>query len=510
MKYVYTFLLSLLFSTPRLFAQIFVSPTGNDSNPGTIDLPLKTIPTAITSSQPGDTIFLRGGTYFLNTTISISRNGSSESMYQLFAYQEERPLLDYSSMPVNSSNRGISLSGSYWHIMGLDIKGAGDNGMNISGSNNTIEFCSFYENRDTGLQLGNGASNNRIINCDSYFNVDPGQGNADGFAPKLTVGTNNYFYGCRAWQNSDDGWDGYLRGADNVSTIIENCWCFANGYLKDGNPSSGNGNGYKMGGGDNGNSANLAHDFTLIKSLAFDNRVRGFDQNNNRGSMTLYNCTAYGNGANYSIASSINSGDTATVINCIALGSPGSLAGFVIQQTNSWSGSFNVTNDDFISTDTSGVRGSRNADGSLPQINFMHLAEGSDLIDAGTDVGLPYNGVAPDIGAYEFAEIVDVEFISSTSSVIKNFKFEQNFPNPFNPHTRFKYEVVTPGLFTLTIYNILGQQVALLVSDYLNSGSYEIDWDAEDDHSKSLPSGIYTARLRSENRVQTIKLSLVK
>ncbi len=104
----------------------------------------------------------------------------------------------------------------------------------MSGSNNIIEFCCFYENRDTGLQLGGGAANNQIINCDSYYNCDSSQGNADGFSPKMDVGTGNYFYGCRSWQNSDDAYDGYLRGADDVTTTYENCWAFKAGYLKDG------------------------------------------------------------------------------------------------------------------------------------------------------------------------------------------------------------------------------------------------------------------------------------
>ena len=411
----FTFLI-IVFSN-QLDAQIFVSPAGDDNNPGTFDFPLKTIPAAITASQPGDTIYLRGGIYTLDAKISIPRNGSSGDMYHLFAYEDERPILDYSSMAISSSNRGITLSGSYWYIKGIDIKGAGDNGMNISGSNNIIEFCSFYENHDTGLQLGGGASNNQIINCDSYYNEDPGQGNADGFAPKLDVGTNNYFYGCRAWQNSDDGWDGYMRGNNNVNTTLENCWCFKNGYLKDGSPSSGNGNGYKMGGSDD---HTLMHNFTLKNCVAFDNRVRGFDQNNNKGSMTLYNCSAYRNGINYSITSTLNSGKTATVMNCVALGNYGSLAGFVDQQTNSWLSPFNVTNDDFVSIDTAGVRGPRNADGSLPKLNFLHLASGSDLINAGTDVGLPYNGSAPDLGAFESDEIVPVELTSFSAAVYGN------------------------------------------------------------------------------------------
>ena len=110
------------------------------------------------------------------------------------------------------------------------------------------------------------------INCDSYYNADPSNGNADGFAPKLDVGSGNYFYGCRAWQNSDDGYDGYLRGTNNVNTTLVNCWAFKNGYLKDGSASSGNGNGFKMGGSDD---KTLNHNFTIENCLSFQNRVKG-------------------------------------------------------------------------------------------------------------------------------------------------------------------------------------------------------------------------------------------
>ena len=152
------------------------------------------------------------------------------------------------------------------------------------------------------MQLGGGASNNQIINCDSYYNVDPGQGNADGFAVKLDVGTGNSYYGCRAWQNSDDGWDGYMRPSDDINTTLDNCWAFKNGYLKSGAvATSGNGNGFKMGGSD---LKDKRHNFTVTNCLAFQNKVRGFDQNNNKGSMILYNCTSWNNGQNYGMNSS--------------------------------------------------------------------------------------------------------------------------------------------------------------------------------------------------------------
>jgi Right handed beta helix region len=392
--------LSLCFSTLSA-KSIYVSTTGIDTNPGTIDLPLKTITKALASSiRSGDSIIVRGGVYSLTTTISINPSGKQDTLCYLLAFPGERPILDFSAMAVSSSNRGIQLKGSYWYLKGLDIKGAGDNGMNVSGSNNIVEFCALYENRDSGMQIGGGASNNKIINCDSYFNRDPAEGNADGFSPKLDVGTNNYFYGCRSWQNSDDGFDGYLRPSDDITTTYENCWCFKNGYRKDGTASTGNGNGFKMGGSD---LKTLMHNAILYNCISFDNRAKGFDQNNNKGSMTLINCTAYNNGTNYSVVSALNPGKVLTVTNCLALGPYGTLLSDAVLTTNSWMLSDPVTSSDFISIDTSGVRGARKPDGSLPDITFMHLKSSSHLVDAGTIVpGRPYSGTAPDIGAFEY------------------------------------------------------------------------------------------------------------
>ena len=81
---------------------------------------------------------------------------------------------------------------------------------------------------------------------------------------------------------------------------LEQCWTWGNGWLKDGSDpgSQANGNGFKMGGGDNSNSAQLTHHFILKNCLAFGNKAKGFDQNNNAGSMTLLNCTSFGNGSN--------------------------------------------------------------------------------------------------------------------------------------------------------------------------------------------------------------------
>ncbi|MBN1759678.1 MAG: DUF4990 domain-containing protein [Chitinispirillaceae bacterium] len=215
----------------------------------------------------------------------------------------------------------------------------------------------------------------------------------------MDVGSGNTFIGCRAWNNSDDGWDGYLRGADNVSTRLENCWCFKNGYRKDGSASTGNGNGFKMGGSDD---KTLKHNFTLIRCLAFQNRVKGFDQNNNRGAMTLYNCSGFSNGTNYSID---GGSSTLTVKNCVAAGSGSNALSGGSQSNNNLS----VATSNFISIDPVSAYGPRKEDGSLPDISFMHLTNSSNLIDAGAVIdGVDYNDLKPDLGCFETGGATEV------------------------------------------------------------------------------------------------------
>jgi len=430
-----------LFITAITNASVYyVATDGSESNNGTsLSSPFKTITKATGIAVAGDIIYVRGGTYANAATISLSKNGTESSRITLEGYANERPLLDFSGTAFGK--RGIDLKGNFWHIKGLDICKAGDNGMIISGANNTIEFCSFFENKDSGLQLGGGAHDNKVINCDSYWNADPTDyGDADGFACKLDVGTNNYFYGCRAWLNVDDGWDGYMRGNNDVSTLLENCWTWRNGYFKNGvdGGASANGNGFKMGGSDD---KTLKHNFTIRKCVSFDNKAKGFDQNNNTGTMILENCSGFRNqGNNYSISSALAAGKTCSVTNCVNFSGKVSLGAFVVQTTNSWMIPFEVINNDFISLDTIGVTSKRQADGSLPTVGFLRLEKSSDLIDAGTNVGLDYFGSAPDLGAFEFDPSTGVNLLDSREidAYFSGDNLVFTFNEPANNQTYFK------------------------------------------------------------------------
>lgn len=412
-KIVYTFILFFIITTQVFAATYYVSySTGLDTYNGSISQPFKTITKAISTAVAGDIIYLRGGTHVYTTKINLNKNGTATNRFNLLAYPgDARPVLDFSGMAISSSNRGLDLSGNYWVVKGFDVYKAGDNGMHISGNNNIVEFCSFYENADTGCQLSNGAANNQIINCDAYFNKDLTDGNADGYAAKLDVGTGNSFKGCRAWQNSDDGWDGLLTTGlgTNPATTYDSCWCFMNGYLKTGVASTGNGNGFKMGGN------NERHDATLTRCLSAFNRVKGFDQNNNNGSMILYNCTGYKNKPNFGMNNNDpDAGEVMIVKNSISYAGLSSdvFRPVCVRTNNSWQISgLTVSNADFLSVDSVGLRNPRNADGSLPSINFMKLAASSAMVDAGTNVGLPFNGTAPDLGAFERPVVVPVQLL---------------------------------------------------------------------------------------------------
>jgi hypothetical protein len=456
-KIFYLFILSICCSFYSFSATTYyVATNGSDASTGTsLATPFATIAKAISKVVAGDTIYVRSGTYVTNTRINISKVGTSLANYTLSAYKPDliaaypadgRPVIDFSAMAVGSSNQGFSLSGAnYWKVYGLRVKGAGDNGMLLETcSYTTIEFCDFFRSRDTGLQIRSSSHHCLVLNCDSYENADLGTGtttlggNADGFAPKLDIGDSVIFRGCRAWMNSDDGWDGYLKAfesglPDGMTTILENCWSFRNGYywLDGSTTSSENGNGIKMGGSAN---KDQAHNFTVVKCLSFLNKAKGFDQNNNAGSISLYNCSAYKNGDfDYGLNSSgvtYASGALTTVKNSVSLGTKGTTfrSGSVLV-TNGFSTS--TTSANYASLDTTGVTAHRKIDGSLPDISLMTLQTSpkSAYIDAGTvlstipyygTAGVPYIGAGPDLGYVESNYVLPVSLLSFNASLKNN------------------------------------------------------------------------------------------
>ncbi len=103
-------------------------------------------------------------------------------------------------------------------------------------------------------------------------------------------------------------------------------------------------------------------------------------------------------------------------------------------------------------------------------------------------------------GKFEFSKIIEFDFISPGT-----YKLEQNFPNPFNPSTTIKYQVIENGLVTLRIFDMLGREVTTLVNENITPGSYSVNFNAS-----GLTSGVYIYQLRAGNYVSTHKMVLLK
>jgi hypothetical protein len=103
-------------------------------------------------------------------------------------------------------------------------------------------------------------------------------------------------------------------------------------------------------------------------------------------------------------------------------------------------------------------------------------------------------------GTYEYSDEVEIDVIGPLSFVL-----EQNYPNPFNPSTNIKYSVPETGNVKLSVYNTVGEEVALLVDGFSESGFFEVSFNAS-----NLPSGVYMYKLQSANSVQTKKMMLLK
>ncbi|HMP81183.1 MAG TPA: right-handed parallel beta-helix repeat-containing protein [Verrucomicrobiota bacterium] len=393
-------------------ATYWVAPNGNDSNAGTSNAPFATPHKAVTATlAPGDTIYIRGGNYSFNSRIApgSSKVGAAGNHIKFWAYPGELPVFDFASMP-ESSDKALDMRRNYWHVKGIEIKNAPDSGIFVGGTGVIIEGCVVHDCDNDGIVLGSTSSratNALILNCDSYRNYQAGSGgnNGDGFSAKSGCGPGNVFRGCRAWYNADDGWDFY----DNItnSVVIENCWAFNNGTNLWGVGSwQGNGNGFKLGG------AGTRAPHTVRNSVAFDNHSKGFDHNNGVGAHVIHNNTGFRNGKwNFSFYDQPISGVHDFRNNVSYLG--GGINGTNIVQSsvmvsNSWQ-HFTVTPADFQSLDASLAFAPRNADYSLPTNAFARLAAGSQFIDQGIDVGLPFNGPRPDLGAYEFSAAAPVQ-----------------------------------------------------------------------------------------------------
>ncbi len=428
-----TLLLASLGTAPA--ADIFVAPAGDDANPGTEAKPFATVQRAQQAVAPGDTVFLRGGTYrmteeqiakrksiFACITL-LDKSGEPGKPITYRAYKDEKPVFDCSAVkPAGMRIDAFFVSGSWLHLQGLEVTGVQvtirTHTQSIcfenNGSHNIYDRLSMHDGQAIGIYSVRGSSN-LFVNCDAWNNWDHTSedgkgGNVDGFGchpPKGSVG--NVFRGCRAWYNSDDGYD--CIGAAEAVTF-ENCWALYSGLDATG-AKLGDGNGFKAGGYGKRPASGLPSPIprhVVRGCVAVGNRSSGFYANHHPGGCDWLNNTAFRNSINFNflgrLADNVTDvpGSGHRIRNNLSYRSRGLVTSFKPEQNeadhNSFAPEMKLGDRDFVSLDEKQMLLPRQADGSLPVITFLHPVEGSALLGGGVEVGLPFRGAKPDLGAF--------------------------------------------------------------------------------------------------------------
>ena len=417
-------------------AEFFVAPDGLDENAGTKAAPFATIQRAQREVNPGDTVFIRGGAYAMREeqiakktplyayVTLLDKSGTKGARIHYRAFAGEKPVFDFSKVTAAGLRlAAFYVPGSWIHVEGIEVTGVQvtlkGHTQSIcfsnDGSHNFYERLSMHDGQAIGFYSVRGGDN-LILNCDAFRNHDytseDGKGgNVDGFGCHPIAGAKgNVFRGCRAWLNSDDGFD-LINSAEAVT--IENCWAIRNGESADGKRLA-DGNGFKAGGYGSTPVAHLPKVIprhTVRFCLAVGNRSSGFYANHHIGGSDWFNNSAFRNGANFNMLNRLP--DNATDVpgyghklrNNLGYKGRNQLANLDAAKSDAAHNSFDlpvtVKDADFVSLDESMLTAPRSANGELPAITFLHLAPGSSLIDRGVDVGFPFHGKAPDPGAFE-------------------------------------------------------------------------------------------------------------
>jgi hypothetical protein len=365
-----------------------VSMTGNDNSTTN----LRTLEKAWSLVKPGDTIRIQGRVEFDRMQTLSGRNGTATAPITITGGTVTRS----SKYTQANSQELISFTGNFVHFIGITFadftQRKGEHAYPAFRAHQAND-CKFerivYTNNAAAFSIKGKSSRNLILNSDFTGTQDPYSSSpydgGDGLNIHDCTGTDNIVKGCRAWWNSDDGFD-FWNNTGKVT--IENCWSFYNGFKPGSFTPAGNGTGIKLGGGESANS-NLLR--IVINNLCFNNREHGIVQNN-AISASIMNNTVVKHGS-HGIWTGSWGGGACDLRNNISYKSGGDNARLNTRDkagNNSWNG-IAVKDGDFVSWDENQLLADRLPDGSLPGLTFLLPDSGTPI----TGIGAMFAAVTP-------------------------------------------------------------------------------------------------------------------
>ena len=260
---------------PAYQPTLFVATDGDDSAAGgSIETPFRTLQRALDVARPGDVVWVRGGVY--GADVEFRTSGLPGRPIVVESHPGECAIFDGSAL--QSAQRIRLIEVRHVVLRNIEVRNSRSEGIFMLGSHDVvISHVRTHHNRASGI-LSMRGDRNLFAYVIAHDNVDlPLGGDADGIS--ISSGDGNRISYCVSFANSDDGIDTWR----STNTLVERCISFDNGRLR------GDGNGFKLGGAD------LVVGTIVRDSIAFANRVDGFDYNSGRG-IELERNTAFANG----------------------------------------------------------------------------------------------------------------------------------------------------------------------------------------------------------------------
>ena len=465
----------------------YVDSNGDNTSDGSLETPFETINWAVNTASNGDTIRLNPGAYFGSVDFDGKFLVIESRFYEL---NDSAIIAETFFAPGPVGGNCLSLEGpddENITIRGLSFRGGSDpvgGGLVISNCSPTLENLIIEDNTSEiggGVYLSNSYS---ILNNITVTNNGGNLGGGlyvTGGAPIL----NNVFIA-----NNIAYWGGGI--------YLENSNAEINGCVIRGNEAFIEGAGYFQTGGDG-----------QINRTSFE-RNNGFD---------------YG-GAIVSYQATISLNHTTISQNIAGIGSAMSLHSSVIAIRNSiiWANTgplFHAPLNSGVSSldiSFSNVEGGENILDDLENVAFN---SSGPILDVNPQFCDPVNNqftlqegslcmTASDVSSYIGAFDITCENLNLSELAADDYSYVTNYPNPFNSQTIIYYSLKEESASKIAIYNLKGQLVKNLVSEFISIGEHSVSWDGRNNLGQKVVSGIYICRVSTKNYFFDTKMILVK